>query len=136
MVLAYHHNKRLARVNVNLERLIRIRAESTVSDPVVADVAWIKATQISCSEDEVGAGARCVGIHRHTLSRASGIGEGVRIVMARYWVAENRTRRTRRTRLRNTAAEEPVKLRGIVSVDASADLATARCTRCRRCWCR
>jgi len=67
MELAYHHNKGLPSVHINLERLIRIRAQSTVSNPIGADVVWIKAPQISRNEDELGAGARRIGIDRHAL---------------------------------------------------------------------
>ena len=62
------------------------------------------------------------GIHRHALSRAGRVGERVRIVMARKSITKGRTCRTRRTRLRNTAAEEPISLRRIASVDASGYL--------------
>src|SRR4030095_7833953 len=34
---AYHHYKRVPVVHINVERLIRIRAGPTVSNPVVAD---------------------------------------------------------------------------------------------------
>ena len=66
--LAYHHNKRLPGVHINLERLIRIRAEPGVSNPVVADVVRIEAPQISRGEDVLNADAGRVRVDVHALS--------------------------------------------------------------------
>src|SRR5439155_20890393 len=41
---AYHYNKRLPRIDVDLERLIRIWTAARISDPVCADVLRIKTT--------------------------------------------------------------------------------------------
>ena len=79
--LAYHDNNRLPVVHINLERLIRIRAEPGVSNPVGADVVWIEAPQISGGKDEAHPGARRVGIDVHALRRAGCVREGVGIVM-------------------------------------------------------
>jgi len=65
--LAYHHNNRLPGVHIDLERLIRFRAEPGVSNPVVANVVWIEAPQISRSEDVLDAGARSVRVDVHAL---------------------------------------------------------------------
>src|SRR5437667_10829311 len=92
-----------------------------------ADVARIETPQVSTNEDEVGARARRVGIHRHALSRAGGVGEHVLIVMPRSRITKDRARRTRRTSLRNTAAEEAISLCRIPGVDASINLTPARC---------
>ena len=101
--------------------MIRVRTEATVSDPVGADVIWIKAAQISGREDEVSAGASGIGIDVHALSRAGGVGERVSIVMVRSWITKDRTRVTRWTGLRNTAAEESISLCGIGISDASGN---------------
>ena len=112
--LAYHHNKRLVRWNFNLERSLRIGAEARVSNPVGADVVRIEAPQVSGGEDEVDAGARCVGIDRDTLGRAAWVRERVRIVTVQQLVASDLTRRARRTSLRNTAFVQVINLRRIV----------------------
>jgi len=79
--VADHYHQRCSRGNLNLEGLIRIRAEACVSNPVGADVARIEAPQISGGEDEAGGHALCVGIDRDTLRRAACARERVRIVM-------------------------------------------------------
>ena len=118
--------------------LIRIRAGACISNPVGADVGRIEAPKIRPNEDKVGAGARRVRVNRHALSRASGVGERVRIVMARKPIAEGRARRTGRAGLRNTAAEQAISLRRIASVDASRNYnrSAARATGRRWCGCR
>src|SRR5262249_52016945 len=102
-----HHYKRLPSVDINLECLIRIRAGPTVSNPVRADVVWIKAPQISRNEDEpVARGALRIRIDRHALSRTGGVREGVSIVKVRILIISiYNARVSRRTRLRNAAAE-------------------------------
>jgi hypothetical protein len=118
--LAYHHDKRLPGVDIDLECLIRIRAGSTVSNPVGADVVRIEALQISRNEEEPGAGARRIRIDRHALRRTGGVRERVRFVKVRILIINiYRARRSPRTRLRNAAAEQPISLRRIASVDAS-----------------
>src|SRR5213076_2603418 len=109
---AYYHHQGLSVGDLNLERLLRVRAEATVSNPVGADVSWIEAPHISSREDEVGADG-------HALLGTSRVGERVGIVMARGRITKDRTCRSRWTRLRNTAAEQSISLRGIARVDAS-----------------
>jgi hypothetical protein len=112
--LAHHHYKRLPVIDINVECLIRIRAGPTVSNPVGADVVWIEAPQISRNEDEPGAGARRIRIDCNALRRTGGVGECVRIVKVRILIINiYRARRTCRTRLRNSAAEQPISLRRI-----------------------
>ena len=65
--LAHHHYERLPLVHINLECLIGIWAEPSVSNPIVADVARIEAPQISRNEDELVARARRIRIDRHAL---------------------------------------------------------------------
>ena len=105
--LAYHHHKRLPGSDINLECLIRIRAVSTVSNPVGADVVWIETPQISRNEDEpVAAGARRIRIDRHALSRTGGVRDCVSIVKVRILIISIYNAGVgRRTRLRNAAAE-------------------------------
>src|SRR5581483_2149750 len=122
----YHNYKGLPVIHVKLERLIRIGAATGIANPVGADVNWIKAAQIRSNEDEVGACAPRIGVHRHTLSRPCGIGERVRIVMVLLSVTKDLTRRAGRTGLRNPAAEEPIILRRIARIDAPIDYATTR----------
>jgi hypothetical protein len=107
--------------------LVRIRAGACVSNPVGADVIWIEAPKVSGDEDEVGAGACSIGIHRHALSRAGGVGERVLIVMARIRTTKDPARRTRWTGLRNTAPDEVISMCRIRSVDASSKNTSARC---------
>src|SRR5205823_7257003 len=99
-------------ININLERLLRIRAVPTVSNPVGADVIWIEAPQIGGDEDVIVASARRICIDCHALSRASGIGERISIVTVRILIIIiYRARRTRGTSLRNIAPEEAIGLR-------------------------
>jgi hypothetical protein len=66
--LAYHHHKRLPRIDINLECLIRVRTVPTVSNPVGADVVRIETPRISRSKDEpVAHGALRIRIDRHAL---------------------------------------------------------------------
>jgi hypothetical protein len=78
--VADHYHQRFSSGNLNLEGLIRIRAEACVSNPVGADVIGIEAPQISGDEDVADCHARCVGIDRDTLRRAAYVRERVRIV--------------------------------------------------------
>jgi hypothetical protein len=66
--LAYHHHKRLPRIDINLECLVRIRTVPTVSNPVGADVVRIETPRISRNEDEpVAGGTFRIRIDRHAL---------------------------------------------------------------------
>jgi hypothetical protein len=121
MDLAYHHNKGLPIVHINLECLVRGRAGPTVSNPVVADVARIEAAQISRSKDVTGWVADCIRIDRHALSCTTGVGERVSIVMVDSRIASDRARRSWRTGLRKATVEEFTSLRGILNGDASVN---------------
>ena len=112
MVLAYHHYEGLPSRNLNIECLIRIRKCAYVSNPVGADVGRIKAPLICSREDEIGAGARGIGIDVHALSRTSGISERIRIVMVRSRITKDRARRSWWTGLWNTARDEFISLGG------------------------
>jgi len=104
MILAYHDNKRLARRNLNLECLIRIRAVATVSNPVGADVVRIEAPQMGRSEDGMVSVALRIRIDRHALSCITRVGERESIVTEGMRITNGRARVTvRRTSLRHTA---------------------------------
>ena len=121
MGLAYHYNKRLPAVHLNLECLIRIRVDACVSNPVVADVARIEAPQISRSHDGMVSVAHRFRIDRHALSCTSGVGERVFIVTEGIRITKDRARCTRRTGLRIAALGEFISLRGVASADASVN---------------
>jgi hypothetical protein len=110
--LAYHHHKRLPGVDINLECLIRIRTVPTVSNPVGADVVRIETPRISRNKDEpVAGGAFRIRIDRHALRRTGGVRE--RVILIKVWsliISVYNARVSRRTRLRNAAAEEPISL--------------------------
>jgi hypothetical protein len=110
--LAYHHHKRPPRIDINLECLIRIRAVPTVSNPIGADVVWIETPRISRNKDEpVAGGTFRIGIDRHALPRTSGVRERVILVKMRSLIISiYNARVSRRTRLRNAAAEQPISL--------------------------
>ena len=120
--------------NINIEGLIRIRAGPIVSDPVGANVVWIKGIQVSSREDEVRSGAIGIRIDGRTQRCAAVVYVGVGIVMVRKRI-KDRARRAGRTGLRNTAAEEPASLYGTIGVDASGKR-TWRAGRTRRARCR
>src|SRR5438552_12453094 len=103
MDLAYHHNKCLSIVHINLECLLQIWAGAAVSNPVGADIARIEAPQISRSEDGIVSVADRIRIDVHALSCTTGVGERVSIVTERIQITKDRARSSRRTGLRNTA---------------------------------
>ena len=104
MILAYNDNKRLARRNLNLECLIRIRAVATVSNPVGADVVRIEAPQMGRSEDGMVSVALRIRIDRHALSCITRVGERISVVTEGMRITNGRARVTvRRTSLRHTA---------------------------------
>ena len=130
--LAYHHYKGLPGVDINLECLIRIRTVPTVSNPVGADVVRIETPRISRNKDEpVAGGAFGIGIDRHALCRTGGVRERVILVKMRILIISiYNARVSRRTRLRNAAAEQPISLRWIACPDASRYYDGGA----RRCW--
>ena len=77
---------------------------------MVADVVRIEAPQISRNEDGLVSVTRRVCIDGHTLRRAGGVGEYVRIVMMRSLITKDPARRTRRTGLRSAAVGESTGL--------------------------
>ena len=101
----YYHNALPVR-QVERERSHRIGTAPYVGKVVLAQVGRVKAAQVCLGKDEFVAYARHrVHRHRHTLGRASRVGESVRIVMVRGRVKRARAYLGRRTEARNTVAE-------------------------------
>src|SRR5262249_41284914 len=105
--------------NVNIERLIRIGAGATVSDPVAADVFRIEGIQVSSREHEVGSRAGSIRIDGRAQGRGAVVQVGVGIVMVPLQIAKDRTGRGGRAVLWNATAEESIVLCGIAKGDAS-----------------
>lgn len=117
MLLVYRHYKGLSVAHINLECLIRIRAGATVSNPIGAEVVRIEAPQICRSEDVMVSAAHRIRIDRHALSCAGGVSERVSIVTEGIRITKDRTRRRRRTGLRDIAVGEFIRVRRIANVN-------------------